>query len=102
MIGFYDRSGRPISMEEWQRLLHDDAYRQVAVDELHGCTISTIWTGADLSAAFGGWAPRIFETAVLWRDGDVLEQERYATEAEALAGHELTVVATRALQGKLS
>lgn len=80
----YDRAGEPIGMEEWCRLLGDMEYRRVEHTELPGLDryVSTIWLGLDHSIGEG--PPLIFESM------DFPEQAhccRYATEAEARAGH---------------
>lgn len=90
MLIFYDREGRPIDLAAWVSLSHDD-YRKVARDELDGWLISTIWTGLDLS----GQPPLIFETMIFKPDGSPCYQERWPTEAAALAGHDQAVAAVR-------
>jgi hypothetical protein len=64
----------------------------VAEDTVEGFRISTVWIGIDMR--FGGLPPLIFETMIfddgLGKDafgGDVY-MDRYATEAQALEGHQ--------------
>lgn len=86
-VNYYDRQGQPLSQEEWGRRLEDDDERRVAFTEVDdGVTVSTVWLGADHSFGFGG-PPIIFETMVFGGPLDE-EQQRYATEEQALAGHE--------------
>lgn len=98
MIHIYDRDGMPISVEEHARLLGQEEYRRVADDQVGSYWISTVWLGYDHGFGRTG-APVIFETMVFAENGKVgpeLEQRRYSTEAEALAGHAETVLLVRA------
>lgn len=79
---YYDRSGQPIGMMEWATEMEGN--RRVAADEVDGVRVSTVWLGLDHS--FGGGCPLIFETMVFGGPLD-MEQDRYSTEAEAIAGH---------------
>src|SRR4051812_45017882 len=105
---YYDRKGAPIwDTVQWSELVSDPAYKRVALDYLpvpgvaaDEAFVSTVWLGIDHSFGYGG-PPLIFETMVFagtvesqvfgrstryMRDvGDI--QQRYSTEAEALAGH---------------
>lgn len=93
MSRYYDRQGKPISMEEWSRFLNDPSYQRVAQTTGSGRFVSTVWLGLDHRHG-GGGPPLIFETMVfpIDKNGDVeyheLDAERYSTEEEALAGHE--------------
>jgi hypothetical protein len=95
-IDAYDRQGRPISVDRCVELMSDVAYRRVAHDvaqhDPHDVTISTIWLGADHSDSIGG-KPIIFETMVFVCGESHDPPIRYATEADALAGH-ARIVAT--------
>jgi hypothetical protein len=74
---------------EWGRLHNQPDYKRVAEDTYGQFWISTVWLGLDHS--FGSDPPLIFETMVFDQsDNDTsdLDCRRYATEAEALAGHE--------------
>ena len=88
----YDRQGKPISFMEAAEKLADDSYRvvgQIASDNgLYW--VSTVWVG--LNVGYGPTAHAlglcIFESVVEHREsGEALERHRYATEAQALAGH---------------
>lgn len=92
-IEWYDREGKPLpdGVEGAERLLRDKDYKIIAQTELaNGWWVSTVWLG--LNHPYGEDAlPLIFETMVFTsRDGsgrDTVWMQRYATEAEARAGH---------------
>lgn len=67
----------------WAKWFQTDA-RTVAVDQLCDVRVSTVFLGLDFR--FGAGAPLLFETMVFGgpHDGD---EDRYATWAEAQAGH---------------
>lgn len=91
-MSYYDRKGNPISFEQFI-ILWQMKERRVALTEGPGWRVSTVWLG--LNHSFGGGPPLIFET-MSFEEGEEQEQERYATEAEALAGHEAVVAKVRA------
>jgi hypothetical protein len=85
----FDREGKPITLEQWAQLFENAAYKRVAEATLpDGKWVSTVWLGLDHSFMDEG-PPVIFETMVFSskEDMDELDQRRYSTEAEALAGH---------------
>lgn len=87
MTLYFDRQGNPLRMMQWAKLVEDHNYKRVAQTDLpSGHIVSTLWLGLD----HGHHGKRlIFETMVFGPSGEGdLDQERYATEAEALAGHE--------------
>lgn len=88
----YDRDGKPLGLMEWAAKLEDNDYKRVALTELpNGKRVSTVWLGLDHRMGDAG-PPLIFETMVF--DGESssdLDMARYATEAEALAGHDAMV-----------
>lgn len=90
---YFDREGRPLDLWQWAAMFEDGAARRVAEDDVGGVWVSTVWLGLDHSF---GTSPRplIFETMCF---GGPLDQEprRYATEAEALAGHAEVVTLVR-------
>ena len=97
-LSYYDRSGQPITLDEWGSLLTEDiTTRVVAKDDLvvagGPVCVSTVWLGLDHSWDDG--PPLIFETMVF---GGALEgeMERYSTEAEAVAGHAAMCARVRA------
>jgi len=86
---WYDRTGKPIPMLVANDLLADHDYKVVKKDVYimgdQPVEVSTVWLGLDHN-----WWPdrpmKIFETMIF--GGDLhLEQWRYSTEEEALAGH---------------
>jgi len=89
---YYDRQGKPISMERFYQLAADPEYKRVGEAKGCGKWVSTVWLGLDHSC--GGGPPIIFETMVfpLNQEGDAnygeIDCDRYATEEEALVGHE--------------
>lgn len=94
-----DRKGRPITLGEWSALFEDDKYRFLKTTTTKsGYRISTIWLGFCNSK----YGPEAFETMV-WRvpggkkrrSGRELDQIRYRTEEEALAGHKKVVAKFR-------
>jgi len=85
---WHDRSGTEISTKEANDLLGNIDYKVIALREVGDTRISTVWLGLD-----HGWTaapPLIFETMV-FRNGDSIDMERYATEAEARLGHDRMV-----------
>lgn len=102
LIPSYGRDGRPISFRAYAVHMEDPRYRVLAQTRVPGHVVSTIWVGVDHRGIFWqhhpsgvGRTPRplIFETKVFphVREGlfstTEMQEERYATEAEALAGH---------------
>ena len=86
----YDRSGKPMTMDEWSGRLKSE--RRVAETTLpDGKWVSTIWLG--LNHQYGDGPPLIFETMVFASGNDMSEHDmaRYSTEEEAIAGHEAMV-----------
>ena len=95
-MNMYDREGNRISMKRFGELLADPRYKILQQTKLGGLLISTVWIGIDMN--FMGGPPVIFESMVFDQDeedpdslGEGVEQIRYATEAEALAGHDRLV-----------
>ena len=98
MIDYYDKTGKPISFEEWAPLFEDKSYQIIRQTKLpDGGLVSTVWLG--LNHNYGGGPPAIFETMAFWpvtKDdlfGVGAERRclRYATIAEARRGHAATV-----------
>jgi len=94
---FYDRSGAPVGKERWALLFQDTRYQVLAQTKVAGYRVSTVWVGIDQS--FGAGRPLIFETMVFGPGNWGEEQRRYATEEEALAGHEEIVAAIKVVCG---
>jgi hypothetical protein len=82
---YFNRRGEPISAKKWSRTLGNERVRRVALYDDGVVAVSTVWLGLDHNYS-GSGPPLIFETMVY---GGVFdrEQERYATEAQALVGH---------------
>ena len=73
------------SLLEWARWFETSAdVRRVALDNIGGVKVSTVFLGLDHS--FDGAGPVLFETLVFGGPLDG-EQERYATRDEAVTGH---------------
>jgi hypothetical protein len=83
----YDRDGEPITMRQWGMLTHDLEYKVLKQEDVGPYWVSTVWLGIDHGYEFYG-LPIIFETMVFKGDRSDVECWRYATEAEAFAGHE--------------
>jgi hypothetical protein len=88
---YYDRQSKPIDLLQWSELFKDKDYRVVSQQYLSpNLLVSTVWLG--LNHNFRDGEPEVFETMIFGKtdkDGfrEDLEMERYATEAEAIAGH---------------
>jgi hypothetical protein len=85
---FFDRAGEPIEWEQWCALLSDNQVVQdvVIVNDMP-IWVSTVYVGLDMRVRFGG-PPFIYETMTFGASVNSTDIcERYATEAEALAGH---------------
>lgn len=92
---YYDRQGKPISIEEWGARFGDLEYKIVVQHWVRGWKVSTVWLGLDHGFGFGP-VPLIFETMV-FPPGDeagghsISSDEycvRYPTEEAAQAGHD--------------
>jgi len=86
----YKRDGKPYTGTadeitiKWAKDFEDMDKRVVKQETLkNGVRVSTVWLGLD--HGFKNKKPLIFETMVF--NADEEEQERYATEEEAVAGH---------------
>lgn len=110
--GYYDRQGKPISLEQFSRLFSDSSYRFVGLDFVGDRVVATIWLGFD--ALFRGpQGGDLFETTVfqltqdpnlgirfddsgrLYAICDVAPMRHYSTESDAQAGHRETVELVR-------
>jgi hypothetical protein len=77
----------------WAKSLGDSSARIVRRDEIGDVVVSTVWLGLDHN--FGGKGPPlIFETMVFGGTNSEY-QERYSTEAAAIAGHERIAAAVK-------
>lgn len=87
---YFDRQGRPITVQEWERIWRCSD-RHVDLTDLGSLgRISTVYLG--LNHAFGEGPPIIFETMIFGGPMDEY-MDRYSTEEEAIAGHAFAVQA---------
>lgn len=93
----YNRDCEPISVLEFEALLGDTSYVVVRKTQVRDAEVSTVWLGVDHAFGFGT-EPLIFETMIFGGSYDMY-QWRYATELEALAGHEAVVASLLAGDG---
>jgi hypothetical protein len=92
MSYYFDRQGNPTDAAGFKRAFADN---RIAKDTIGDVEVSTIFLGIDHS--FGSGPPLLFETMVFGGELDD-EQERYSTEAQALAGHAAMVARVKATQ----
>lgn len=99
---FFDRDGQPLDMWGWSRLFGDMSYSRIArttitsaADPSKNYNVSTVWMGDNHNWS-GSGPPIIFETMVFGDGRAGLDCSRYATEAQARAGHEETVTVVAA------
>lgn len=79
-------------LEEWARFMGEENSRRVALDELHGVCISTVFLAIDHNWT-GNGGPVLFETLITWEEHD--EILRYETYQEALDGHAVLLKAVK-------
>lgn len=95
LVRYFDRDGQRITLRQWGELRLDYDYIVLRKTPTPRGEVSTVWLGIDHGYINRGDDPpeQIFETMVFGehREADDEIQERYATEAEALAGHERIV-----------
>lgn len=97
---YYGRDGQPMGHMEWaERFGHDRDYKRVALTQVGELSVSTVWLGLDHNFA-GVGPPLIFETMIHDDAADdwLEDQWRYASEADARAGHEQVVATLRSAQ----
>jgi len=101
-LRYYDMDGNPMSAAAWAEMFEGarNKERQLAVTDVGGYRVSTVWLGLD--QRFGGYGPPlIFETMVFSSNGppaaavaDLVEVPfRAATREGALQTHERVCVA---------
>lgn len=87
MSEFYNRDGQPIDINEWARL-RETGQGRVAHNRIwwRNRRVSTVWLG--MNHGWFGEDIQIFETMVFkGKSYEDVYCKRYATEAEAIAGH---------------
>lgn len=89
-MNVYDRSGNPIEFDEFLRLIEKEYYQRLNRTEVGDCVVSTVWLGFSHGHTIEG-PPLIFETMAFGRDGLEKFTYRYATESDALRGHQEVV-----------
>ena len=88
---YYNRSGEPITLEEWGRMILQKKHKNVQQTNVGPYLVSTVWLGNDHNWDNEG-PPIIFETMIFDRTTDDesfndIYMDRYATEEDALLGH---------------
>lgn len=91
---YYDKDGKPISMDKWIKSLEDMSYRIIDMYDIGPYHVSTVWLGLNHNVV--GEPIFIFETMIFHQDDDETDklhlfQERYSTLTEAVNGHERAV-----------
>jgi len=80
------------NLREWGMFFENKESRRVAVDEVNGARVSTVFLGVDHSWGYG---PKLwFETMIFGGEHDGF-QDRYTTWDEAEAGHKRVVEALK-------
>ena len=98
-LGYYDRSGQPMSLARWMASMEKDPESKIVAHNwfVHDGSIvlvSTVWLGMDHNFFSDSGPPIVFETMVFGLADDEY-QERYATEEAALAGHDRALALVR-------
>lgn len=93
----FNKAGEPISVEEWARLSGNYKYKTIQTSIVGSYVVSTVWLGLDHGFGYNN-KPIIFESMTFtldaWNGNGLLEDhdcDRYSTEEEAKAGHQLMV-----------
>jgi hypothetical protein len=87
---WFNRQGEAVDVDEWSRLHRDIDQIVVGRTTFGAVELSTVWLGIDhgFGPSFGN-PPIIFETMTFGPEPwDSRLLDRYATEQEAIAGHE--------------
>lgn len=102
---YFDRAGNPMGLMEWATKMEDMNYRRIALTHLPNYKyVSTVWLGLDHGFRLTGKPQEIFETMAFEEElkfhppGEIFKTgfhyheevdcERWATESEALRGHQ--------------
>ena len=89
MIDYYNREGKEIDLDTWEKFLSDTNYKIIKQENVGKYWVSTVWLG--LNHQYGEGEPLIFETMVFKGKESDLDCERYTTEEEAIKGHQKMV-----------
>jgi hypothetical protein len=90
---YYDRQGKPMTMQQWAQMFEDEGYRHIARDVIGPdepldtaplITVSTLWLG--LNHDWRSDEPLIYETIIIGGEHDATGM-RHATERRAREGH---------------
>lgn len=84
---YYNRDGQPCSREVGLNYFMNDDLRRIGDDTIGDSRVSTVFLVID--HGFGD-VPKLFETMIFGGKSSEY-QERYSTEAEAVAGHKRIV-----------
>ena len=96
---YFDRQGKPMELLDWSRKCEDPEYKIVKQEKVGKYFVSTVWVGLNMSM----WRDckiQIFETMIFLNEGSAEDRRndpicdlmhRYATEEEALIGHQRAV-----------
>lgn len=102
---YYDRQGKPMTMQQWAEKFEDEDYTHVARDVIGPdepldpaplVTVSTFWLG--LNYSWRSDEPLIYETVIIGGGHDATGM-RYTTEEQAREGHRRAVDELRAGRG---
>lgn len=92
-VRWFDKKGKPITVEVADSLLSDDSYKVVRQETIGDYLVSTVWVGLNM-ARWESMHPIIFETMIFYEEGceNPIEAlvgyiERYCSEEEAKKGH---------------
>lgn len=80
---------------QWAEFMARKEDCKVALTELEGAAVSTVFLGIDHNFIGQDGDPLLFETLVFYGDGGLGSLRRYFTWAEAAEGHEEIVTAAR-------
>lgn len=80
---YYDRTGKPITVEQWAEMRSRERYRILARDHVGDGDLITAWLGLVEPSIYDA---RLFGTALANHEG-VHQIEVYDTEEDAMEGH---------------
>lgn len=102
-LAYFDRDGKNIDPEDWQRLRADRTYRtlgsDVATIDGDKVLVSTQWMGIIITHEGGDQAHWLFDTIICTSNDETPHDgwnKRYSGLVDAIAGHSEVVDALRA------